>query len=597
MIKFTRDSIVDIDLYEENLRRDLTAYVDTDMLKQSVEIISVEMHSLEQRARKIMRVDSSGMVGNLNKEDIIEFLEDYQYFPSHHFRSRKGDLSLVKDKLKKLYEGGRDTEFLEAYLKYKDIYDLVSRIRSLYNNHAYDAGDIDNFGKPIQRVNMEVNQQQNLRYNYEKYNIVGVPKEYSSAITVPKGKVMVWGDFAQADFRIGYNLLVRSPENQEIMDSVEDKYEGISRIIADAYGEVFDVAEFKEDRGVYKQNTLATMYGQRGGDTEQARKFVKKFTGYLTERCPRYQEFCKRIDDRIELGLPINIQTYFGNTMTVPVASSGYFSEGKGPRNKALNTPFQSGTSEIIILTVNTILEKFYSLGYTKDQIGVYFVRHDEPIFIMDKDVMNDSWVFKDCSDILVDDWTPLKADFYFGYNYTIPNKVLMEAYEENCYLNQNQMHIEEPTPYDGPEFYPLSKTMKIAIGHHMTQDKNTIVSFYDYDNNRASYIKIGSVDKEVVIEEIEKRFAVYSKKFYKEGYTGVIVLNDLRDSESFYDSVYYKYKLKTAKEISIAHLLADHMAYKYHKKMGMEVQPSDSVMQNAGLLATIKVHDMFKGE
>ncbi|GAA0101620.1 hypothetical protein UT300012_23350 [Paraclostridium bifermentans] len=597
MIKFTRDSVVDIDLYEENLRRDLTAYVDTEVLRDSVEIISVEMRSLEQRARKIMRVDSSGMVGNLNKTDIIEFLEDYQYFSPHHFKSRGGSDSLTKDKLRKLYENERQTEFLEAYLKYKDIFDLVSRIRSLYNNYSRDCGDVDNFGRPIERVSMEVNQQQNLRYNYKDYNIVGVPKEYSSAITVPKGKVMVWGDFAQADFRIGYNLLVRSPENQEIMDSVEDKYEGVSRIMADAYKEIFDYVEFKEDRGIYKQNTLATMYGQRGGDTEKARKFVKRFGGYLDNKCPKYQEFCKRIDDRIELGLPINIETYFGNTMTVPIATSGYFADGKGPRNKALNTPFQSGTSEIIILTVNTILDKFYALGYTKDQIGVYFVRHDEPIFIMDKDVMNDSWIFKDCSDILVDDWTPLKADFYFGYNYTIADAELMEAYEENCYLNQNEMHIEEPTPYDGPEFYPISKTMKMAIGHHMTADGNTVVAFYDYDNSRASYVKIGSTDKEVIIEEIEKRFAVYSKTFYAEGYTGAIILNDLRDSESFYDGVYYKYKIQSTKEANIAYLLADHMAYKYNKSKGIETKPSDGVVRNAALIATIKTHDIFKGE
>lgn len=593
MIKFTQNDVVDIELYEQRLRRDLRAYVDTDILKESVQKISIQMDSLEELATTIMSVDSSGYYNSLNRENIFYFLTEHMFVPEHML-ARNGKMSVTKDRLNKILNKGKATEFLSTYLQYKDIYDLVVRIRSLYTKWTSSEGDVDNAGKPIDVVKMQVNQQQNLRYNYTEYNIVGVPKEYSSAITCPKGKMLIWGDFAQADFRIGYNLLVRGPENQRIMDKSEDKYEGLARIIADANNEPFDEVKFKEERKIFKTNTLGTMYGKRSADNPEEKEFVRKFSNYLETKCPKYMEYCKRIDDRIHLGLPINIESYFGNMMSIPLATSDYYAEGKGPREKALNTPFQTGTSEIIILTVNRILDMFYERGYTEDQIGVYFVRHDEPIFIADIEVMKDSWIFKECSDILVDDWTPLKADFYFGYNYTIADNILMSNYKTCIEMNNDKISVEIPSKPNNENFFPVKATMKLAVGKTQTSDGNTVVSFYDYDNRQASYLKVGTQDEEELLEEIEKRLAHHDSDFYKQGFGGVVILNSMIKKDVFYNYLYFNYKLQACTEVSTAQLLADYVAYKYEKRLGTSPTPSDSIVRNANLIATIKTFDLF---
>lgn len=74
--------------------------------------------------------------------------------------------------------------------------------------------------------------------------------------------------------------------------------------------------------------------------------------------------------------MPFAVKSYFGHEEIINVDSYD-----RNPLFKALNTPIQAGTSEVVILTVNKILDMFYELGYTEDDVSVYMVRHDEPVF------------------------------------------------------------------------------------------------------------------------------------------------------------------------------------------------------------------------
>ena len=69
---------------------------------------------------------------------------------------------------------------------------------------------------------------------------------------------------------------------------------------------------------------------------------------------------------------------------------------------------------------------------------------------------------------------------------------------------------------------------MKLAVGKTQTSDGNTVVSFYDYDNRQASYLKVGTQDEEELLEEIEKRLAHHDSDFYKQGFGGVVILNNM---------------------------------------------------------------------
>lgn len=590
MLKFSRDSEIDFNLYEHRLRYEPHIFLNVTKMRSQMLYDIMHEESLKGLSERIMKVNSSGMCTNIgNDQDKYTFLTDYQYCPNHYFTRTKNKrgFSIAKDILENLHKKGYSQEFLEVYLAYRTIEKKTDKISKIIQT-AKMFQDRDNYGNEIRRMPYQVEQQQNFRYNYNSYDIVTIPKDYSKCVTSPSGRMLVWGDFAQADFRVAYNLLIRDEVNQKIMDKYEDKYEGLARIIANANNEKFDHDKFTKERNAYKTCTLGTIYGKNSSEDEGERAFIQKFSAFLST-CPQYVEFKQRIKDRLKLNKPVVIDTYFGLPIAVPY-QSGF---DKDPMNKALNTPIQAGTSQLIVLTVNAILDKFYALGYTEEDIHVYYVRHDEPIFIMDTKVMKDSWIFKDCSDILVDDWTPLKADFYFGYDYTRVDEQLMKDYKELCSINKHRMKTEVPDD-SMPTFLPIKRTLRLAIGIAETTDRETIVSIYDKVNSRVSYLKIPTTYEAEVYEEVEKRLCSIDEKLYSKEFTGAFVKTRGFDKEAFYNKLFFKYKTKLDDDIKLAECLAEHMAYSYDKKKGYDVSPSDVCLANYEIMKSIKMVDLF---
>ena len=70
----------------------------------------------------------------------------------------------------------------------------------------------------------------------------------------------------------------------------------------------------------------------------------------------------------------------------------------------------------------------FYELGYTEDDVSVYMVRHDEPVFKVKETAKKDLWVFKQATDIIVDNWVPLRIDFSPGYYYREIDEVMKKT-------------------------------------------------------------------------------------------------------------------------------------------------------------------------
>ena len=250
-----------------------------------------------------------------------------------------------------------------------------------------------------------IDERDNLRVYYSDIAVVSVPKKYSDMITGPSDNYyLAWCDYPQADWRFAYNLFIRGEDNEQVMRECSDAYEGLARLVE---GEKFDLETFKAMRKEYKVHCLKVFYNSK--DSAPIPSAIRE---YFRSR-PKYKKLLFDLDILYQFKLPIPCVSYFGFEQMLP---EGAYTDAF--ISKALNTPIQTFTSHIVNETVCCLLEKFWSLGYTKEDINVYYVRHDEPIFLFTKKILKDAWIFEDCRDIYIPGFTPITLDFHFGRYY-----------------------------------------------------------------------------------------------------------------------------------------------------------------------------------
>ncbi|MFQ9150775.1 MAG: hypothetical protein ACLR6B_03780 [Blautia sp.] len=299
--------------------------------------------------------------------------------------------------------------------------------------------------------------------------------------------------------------------------TLKDKYEGIARPIAKANGEDFDYESFKKNRNLYKVYVLETIYGTRGSSIQSTRSFIQSLAKYL-DSCEKYTEYVRRINNTIAMNLPVITRGYFGFEQAAP---SNLFRD-VDIRNFALNSPIQTGTSEIMILTVNAIIDKFRSLGYGPDDVSVYMVRHDEPVFKISKKVLKDAWVFKNASEIYVDDWIPLQLDFKYGYYYGEEDAGLAEAVDYSVDLNAHKIDIVTADDYGmSKEYYPIADVGNV-YWHLAKVGEKSVLAIYDPTLQAANVAMINSSDDKKVeataIALVRDLAQLYKKKGYNGG-------------------------------------------------------------------------------
>ena len=154
---------------------------------------------------------------------------------------------------------------------------------------------------------------------------------------------------------------------------------------------------------------------------------------------PKYRKALEDLNLLYRFQLPIPCKSYFGHEQLL---SEGAYRDAFV--SKGLNTPIQTFTSHVIIDTVFGVLEKFWELGYTKEQANVYYVRHDEPLFLFRREVLKDAWVFKECSKIHIPGFTPLSLDFHFGNYYQEEDEALTQAVEQSI-ASSSHVYTEYP--------------------------------------------------------------------------------------------------------------------------------------------------------
>lgn len=569
MINLTRNDEIDFDEYENNIRRNGFVFINPKILNDNLAVDRLVESSLYGLCNRVMRANSLGRYGDSkHRESKYNFLVDYMGVHYGLLKGKTNDtFSLTAAKLQKVYDCGLAREFLEPYFKFSKLKKKNESSVGILNKLEYLA-DEDNDGNPLGRLHYTVNQQQNFRYNYKDHDVITINKEYSKIISAPKGYILAWGDFSQSDLRIAYNTLLRTEKNFEVVAQHDDMYMGIAHLLALENNEIFDKEKFLAERNLYKTYVLSGIYGKKEQMTEEGSHFMHKLQKFL-DNCPKYQEYVKRIEDNLLLDRPLTLESYFGLPQIMLPSRNPYSS----PKDKALNTPVQSGTSLVVILVVNYLINKFRALGYTEDDISVYMVRHDEILFLMKEEVMKDAWVLKNTSEILVDDWYPLNMEFEFGYNYKQVSVNEQERYNRICEANKDKLDTFKPSGVSSSDYYPLKPVFKFYIGFEKFNKTDGIgLALYMPELNQVSFLKVH--DNADLFDELQKRICLLEQKITDMGYDGVLVYNNKFDTKMNYKQHLVRYIRRFDQNLEIANALAAKLKYSIDKRYDDSVQP-----------------------
>lgn len=443
-----------------------------------------------------LRIASEGKYNDVSPDTLIDFLldsgESEKTFKVRNIKSLSFDMTKV---VKPLLSRNVFPQILEPYISMRSFTSYRNFLTKLFENQSVSVST-RNDGILTRQYSYNVTQQENLRVYYRDIGVINIPKMFSNVITVPDtDKFIVWCDYPQADWRLAYNLFIRDSENAKVMDSVEDSYMGAAMLVEK---EDFDKEVFSKSRSDYKVYTLKTFYNSRDN-----KSIVTKLRDFFMS-CPRYRKYYRDLRSLHKFKLPISCKSYFGYEQTLPdnQYEDSFISKG-------LNTPIQTMTSHVVIETVFGILERFYALGYTQEDINVYFVRHDEPIFIASKSILKDSWIFGDCSQIHIDGFSPIQLQFFFGYNYKIEDEELSRTVENSCNSNKSRYHIYKDAELDTS----YSPTPSIFSGYADVQIQQGI-AYTAFQLEEGEFIKVYPVTSKTFNDALEEGIQLLLQEF-----------------------------------------------------------------------------------
>lgn len=578
MLFFSRDSKVDIELYTQRINHNGGITIDVDYLRRILPFLESQAHTESVIVQDMMWHRTGLAYRAISSQTVINYLKTVECCPDYYFvnkRSRTGNDSLdAKRVIAPLMAKGYAKDFLGHYVRYRSLTQRCGRIRNIIERNDMITAESET-GAPLSFLPTTASIQVNDRFAYKNEDLISLPAEMNNGIAAPKGKVLVAGDLAQSDFRIMYNLFIRSPENAEVMNAYSDKYEAIARLMHDyaqsgnVTKEPFDLDKFKRERDIYKTNILATTYGKSSDVSDEGRQFISKFSSYLMS-CHRYAKMRERIVEHIELGLPLLLDSYFGGrSFLVPEKS-----KESETIDTALNAPIQGGTAQIVILVTNWILDKFYELGYTEDQISIFYVRHDEPIFIMDEDLLKDAWVFEEASKIQVDNWTPLELKFNFYRSYKLEDKELQAKAESFIARESHRITTYHAQPVQN-EYYPLRPIFALYMQWESLENGKTVLTFYSDEKNAADYLVTETTDVDQLRNLVFAKVAAIAGRVKSEGYDGIIVYNNYINTSMHESGCCVYFKRVVNPSMNLVCTLSDNMSSIYARSCGISLSCS----------------------
>lgn len=477
----TIDSTHSMDEYMELLSTSLEIYMDDARLNHAYEEVCYAADDLKSLVLLWLRIESGGMYSSVSPDNIIDFLCRIGVdMEKRYANKRTKSMSLdMKKVVTPLIEAGVVPELLTAYKDYRTYRSYSSTISKLMTTKMLH--DVTPSGRTLVKFPTHIDERDNLRVYYSDIAVVSVPKKYSNMITGPSDAYFLgWCDYPQADWRFAYNLFIRDEKNEQIMRQCDDAYEGLVRMIE---GDRFNLEEFKARRKEFKVHCLKVFYNSK--DNAPVPSAIREFF----RSCPKYRKLLYDLGVLYQFKLPIPCTSYFGYEQLIP--------EGTYPDmfiSKALNTPIQTFTSHIVNETVFAVLERLWDLGYTKEDANVYYVRHDEPLFLFTRKVLKDAWVFKECSEIYIPGFTPIHLDFHFGTYYQEEDPILMQEIEQNILASK---HMITPIPKDpgyAKDYSPIPSVESMYM-QFFANEGELDVNVYDYRTGRRNKFTVSTSD------------------------------------------------------------------------------------------------------
>lgn len=449
------------------LSTSLEIYMDDERLNRALEEVRYAADDLKALVLLWLRIESGGLYSSVSPDNIIDFLCRIGVDMENRYSNKRTKrMSLdMKKVVTPLIDNGVTPELLTAYRDYRTYKSYTSAITKLVETKTPHT--VTPSGRTLVKFPTHVDERDNLRVYYSDIAVVSVPKKYSNMITGPSdGYFIGWCDYPQADWRFAYNLFIRDESNEQVMRQYTDAYEGLARMVE---GDRFDSVEFKEKRKEFKTHCLKVFYNSK--DSAPIPSAIREFY----RSCPKYRKLLYDLGVLYQFKLPIPCVSYFGFEQLIP--------EGTYPDafiSKALNTPIQTFTSHIVNETVFAVLEKLWSLGYSKEDANVYYVRHDEPLFLFTRKVIKDAWVFEECAEIYIPGFTPIHLDFHFGTYYQEEDPELTSEIQKSI---KDNYHMITPLPDDpgvAKDYSPMPSVESI-YAQFFGEESGLSVNVYNY--------------------------------------------------------------------------------------------------------------------
>lgn len=376
------------------------------------------------------------------------------------------------------------------------------------------------------------------RYYTRNDNIQNIPKLYLPCMrSISDDYLLVWGDLDQIDLRVAYYaILSESEEDDVIFKSCDDKYEAVARIIDKKLGRDFNLELFKDNRKKYKTGILARCYGQslssltrEVGDAD----FARMLDNYYKSN-KRYMQMYQNADMMCRSYDTIEVYTYFGNCCPVDLTNE---STSEGKLKSVLNCPIQSTSNDVIMHMVNKTVREFRDMGVDEDKFRVYMIRHDEPIFMIHKSVLDYLPIIRKNTVMQIDNWGPITMSLDIGTYYTVS-----EYGEYGHFFGNEDIHsgadFSTPTkkynPFStvmedkmtevsliGSIFYIDNMRYQLNSSKHLMFQAHNLMKEYAKKNNITSATFIIRHDSDVVFRNINiDGITLYFNKDYRRNET-----------------------------------------------------------------------------
>lgn len=523
MLELTRNQKVDFDSYYDDLTYLGYIYINREKLNSYLDYLPVKVSTERYLVEDVMTTKSGCKYTDCTREGVIAYLKEIENCPDRYFRNNKtqGESLSKKTTLEPLLDKGLAEEFITKYMSYNTTKHNNGFLKGLREESVKVDKPLSNDDEPLSKLFFNYNKIANKRVSTSKPNVQGIPKNYNDIITAPSGYTIVSGDFAQADMRIAYSMFLRDENNIEIMEKCQhDIYEGYFKILL---GDDFDLDDFKKNRQEYKKYALAPIYGDTRAETRKGWEIITKANKYLS-MFPNYVEYKRRLNLKESAGFPIVVKSYQGS---VALAENNMFDRSKSAVNFALNSPIQTGTSEILISVERAIVKEFEKLGVTKENGGlyVYMNRHDELLFLIKNEYLKYSYIFQDNSVVQVDDWFPLKIDWSYHKDYCIDEPSLDE-YAKSFYKDVPPIKIKKT----GFSFYcPTSDILELSIGVAPILGTNdSVVSYLDTRKLKVGYFKISDFTAQKALDSVLSKILEARDTLINKDLQSIIVYSQL---------------------------------------------------------------------